>query len=118
TPAFAFHLEERASCPEVQIPGRASGEPVDDAKPDEAMRLAIASGRCLIEERTTMADAEAVVVTGRLQHGAREASAGLSLTADTVAVDRAAVHLRERDGFAERYRWTGLTVLRHPLVPV
>lgn len=118
TPAVAFRLEERAECPVVQIPGRRSRRPVDDAKPDEAMRLAIASGRCLIEEAGTMADAEAVVVTGRAHRGAREAGAGLSLTADTVTVDRAAVHLRENGNFVERYRWTGLTVLRHPPIPI
>lgn len=116
TPAFSFRLEARGSCPTVQLPGRLSDRTVDDAKPDEAVRLVIAGGRCLVEEPATMGDADAVVTAGRVQRGAGDA--GLSPMADTVTVDRATVHVRQDGGLVERFRWTGVTVGRHPFVPV
>ncbi len=118
TPALAYRFEQREACPPVQIPGHVRDPRVDDAKPDETMRLVIASGRCLVEEQATFADSEVVVATGRIRRGARQLDAGLSLTADTVTVDRASVYLRGQAGFEERYRWSGVTVLPHPPIPI
>lgn len=118
TPASAFRLEERESCPPVQLTNHRSDQPVDDASPDEAMRLTIASGRCLVEDATTLADADAVITTGRVHRGVNEVGAGLSLFADTMTVDRASVHLRDKGSFVEGYRWTGVRMLRHLVIPI
>lgn len=124
TPGLAYRLEERAVCPEVHLADRGYRGSPDGEDPADVLRLAIASGRCLIEEEATLAEADAVLVLGRLHRGQSAVRAGLSLFADTVTADRASVHLREGESavegkdLVERYRWTGVTVLRHPIVPL
>lgn len=118
TKALGYRLEQRETCPPIQLPGgRAGMDPVDDAKPDEAMRMAVASGRCLVEEPATLGEADAVVTTGCLHRGDNDYSTGLSLLGDTVRADRASVSVREQGRFVERYRWTGVRVLKHFVVP-
>jgi hypothetical protein len=117
-PALAYRIEERESCPPVHVSERRAAQPVDDAKPAEAMRIAIATGRCLIEEPALLTGADVVITAGRLHRGPGDFEAGLSLFAETVSAYRASVHVREPKGFVERYRWTGVTVRRHPLIPV
>jgi hypothetical protein len=118
TPAFAFHFEPRASCPPVHLASRRSAQSIDGADADAAMHLAVASGRCLIEANATLADSDFVITTGDVHRGASESGAGLSLLADTVTATRATAHVREHGNFVERYRWTGVRVLRHPMIPV
>lgn len=118
TPAFAYRIEPRASCPPVHLASRRSGLPLDGADSRAAMNLAVASGRCLVEANATLADSDAVIATGRVHRGASESGAGLSLLADTVTATRATVHVRESGSFVERYRWTGVSVMRHPVIPV
>jgi hypothetical protein len=118
TPAFAFRFEPRASCPPVHFVSRRSGQPVDQADAGAAMHLAVASGRCLVEANATLADSDAVIATGRVHRGASESGAGLSLLADTMTVTRATVHVQEQGSLVERYRWTSVSVLRHPVIPV
>jgi len=117
-PALSYRIEERATCPPVHVSERRANQPVDEAKPQETMRLAIASGRCLLEEPSTLAEADVVITTGRLHRGPGDFGAGLSLAAVTVSAYRATVHMREARGFTERYRWTGVTVRRHPIIPL
>jgi hypothetical protein len=117
TPAFAFRIEPRATCPPIHLVERGR-EPGDDDRPEEVMRVAVASGRCLIEERATLAEADAIIATGPVHTGANEVSAGLTLAADTLMVHRASVHVRERGILVERYRWTGVRMFRHPPIPI
>jgi hypothetical protein len=120
TPGFAYRFEQRDTCPPAELTGNRYADSVDDAKADEAMRRVIASGRCLIEEPATLADTDAVIAYGRLQRGASDFDAGLSLTADTVTAHRASVHIRNagQNDFVERYRWTGIRVERHFYIPI
>lgn len=120
TPAAAFTLSMRGSCPAVDLQSTqgsfvVQGEPrrVDVA---ERMRLSIASGRCLEEQAGRLGDADSVLSAARVAKGVTDYGAGLDPWADTVRADRLTVHLREGESFREIYRRT--SVVYAPLAPI
>jgi hypothetical protein len=120
TRARSYRLERRSKCPPIDLAEGYGRSRIDARTPPETqMRLAVAAGRCLIEEEATLADADVVVTGGRIHRGHNQLGAGLSVYADTVRAYRVAVAVRKAGEFVETYRWTGADVDLHPpiLVP-
>jgi len=119
TAAASFRLESRQSCPTVVFADGGETSAIEKGRsPAEEMRLAVASGRCLVEEAASLADADFVLEAWTPHRGVREMEAGLSPWADTVHAERVALYERAPSGFVERYRWTGVETLEHPWILV
>ena len=108
-PAFDLREGERLDIP---------GEQVEwgDKSPGDLLRLKAAQGICLTARDATLAEADAILVGGRIKQGQSPYSAGLSLSADTVSAERLALFIRQDGRLVERYRATGVTY--YPLLPV
>jgi hypothetical protein len=131
-PAQAFRLEQRDTCPTVVVADDSNRSDIENlprkdgngvvtsvggsASPAAEMRIAIASGRCLLQEAATLADADVVLLAANVHRGVTESGAGLNPGADTVRAERLTVSRRTPDGFAECYRWTGVRIEKHPPV--
>jgi hypothetical protein len=112
----SYRLEERATCPAMKLEQRGAEIQVDQEKgadtvrqPLDLLKIAIASGQCLIEESAPLTTADALLSDYQVARGKSDAQAGFDIFADTVRADRLAVHLRDGTGFREVYRWTGVT---------
>ena len=138
TPSLAarsFRLDDRETCPTVVVADSDYHSAIEEAPIKEApvvdgkravfnlagraspaaeMRIAIASGRCLVEDQATLAEADFVAMAATVHRGTNEVGAGLSPWADTVRAERVAVSARSASGFVERYRWTGIEMAKHP----
>jgi hypothetical protein len=113
--AQSFRMERRAECPNVELrrglntfrmPSEEKTQGQKDAA--ELLRLAIASGNCLIVEKAPLGSADAILTQGRLHAGMNNYAARFTLDADTIRADRISLHLRQNGAFNEVYRWTGI----------
>ena len=93
----------------VPQPARPKGAPiVQPIRPEELIRLRIASGDCLVGEPATLAVADALVAQGTLRSGLSDYQAGFDAWADTLSAWRLSFW-RRRDGvLVEDHRRTGL----------
>jgi len=117
-----YRLDPLANCPafdlkegdSIDIPGekRVPG----DKSPADLLRLKAAQGICLTTRDATLAEADGVLVTGRIKKGLSPYAAGLSLSADTVSAERLALFVRHDGKLVERYRATGVTY--YPMLPI
>lgn len=119
TEAVSFRFEKREPCPTVVLADAGEISAIEKGRSAaEEMRLAVASGRCLVEEAARLGDADFLLETSTPHRGAREMEAGLSPWADTVHAERLALFEAGPSGFVERYRWTGVETLEHPWILV
>ena len=118
-----YRLEPRQTCPafdlsdgvnRLSIAGEA--RQWGDKTPADLLRLKAASGICLIESPATLAEADAVLVSGQVHKGKSAFAAGLDPYADTVRAERLSFYLRDNGALQERYRSTGVTY--SPLLPL
>lgn len=119
-PAISFRLETRPTCPIVHLRGGvhdvtpAPERPAVD--PSHRMRLAIAEGRCLIEETAALGEADSIVSFGPVAQGKTAFAAGFDPFADTVRASRLEVFRKGSGGFEATYRRTYVRVER--LAPI
>ena len=111
TPCPAFDLREGER---LDIPGKKVEW--GDKSPADLLRLKAAQGICLTVRDASLAEADAILVAGRIKQGQSPYSAGFSLSADTVSADRLALFARQDGQLVERYRATGVTY--YPMLPV
>lgn len=129
-PARAFRMEQRDSCAAVIVADDSNRSDIENlprkdgdrvvfygagaASPAAEMRVAIASGRCLVEDAATLEDADTVAMAANVHRGATESTAGIHPGTDTVRAERLTLSQRTPGGFTERYRWTGIRIEKHP----
>ncbi len=118
TPAISFRLERRGPCEDKELSTQDEVVDRSDRKheamsPAEMARLRMAAGECLVETRTTLGAADAVVMSAVLARGRSAYNAELDAFADTVSAERISFFRRAKDGFDEQYRRTKVTALRH-----
>lgn len=119
TDALSFRFESRESCPSVVLADEREASAIEKGRSAaEEMRMAVASGRCLVEEKARLGDADFLLEVSTPHRGVREMAAGLSPWADTVHAERLALFENGPSGFVERYRWTGVETLEHPWILV
>ena len=119
TEAVSFRFENRESCPTVVLADVREASAIEKGRSAaEEIRMAVASGRCLVEEAARLGDADFVIEVSTPHRGLREMAAGLSPWADTVHAERLALFESGPSGFVERYRWTGVETLEHPWILV
>ena len=105
---YRYHLEQRESCPAVNLPNSLSGQ---------AMRLAVANGRCLIRTPGRLSD----VTSATFQYRAKSATAsqyavGWDLYADTLSADR--VDYFERQNGKLELLFRSNSIRYEPLMPL
>ncbi len=119
TEVLSFRFESREACPTVVLADAGDASLIEKGRSAaEEMRLAVASGRCLVEEAAKLGDADFLLEVSTPHRGLREMEAGLSPWADTVHAERLALFENAPSGFVERYRWTGVETLEHPWILV
>ena len=123
TDGTLYRLEPRQTCPAFDLPDGVNRLSVTgearkwgDRTPADLLRLKAASGMCLIETPATLAEADAVLVSGQVHKGENAFAAGLDPHADTVRAERLSFYLRDNGALRERYRSTGVTY--SPLLPL
>jgi hypothetical protein len=123
TEGTAYSIEQRPTCPDVKLEGsgglRVEGEQrqgQERVSVPALLAVAVATGRCIVHERATLAAADALIVRGAGAVGRDRSTFGLSIFADTVTAQRHSLFLREGDTFREVYRRTGVVYRR--LTPV
>jgi hypothetical protein len=122
---WSWRLEKRDHCDDpgpltanrpVSLPEPA-GERRGIAQPissEQLLRLAIAGGTCLVGEKASLAQADAVLAYGEVKSAESTFSAGYNAWTDTVAAWRIAYWDRSADGFSLRYQRTGIVWQRLP----
>ena len=122
-PAMSFRLERRADCPAPSLTAGSGAVHIEgeqrayrDKTATELLHLVIAAGNCLVGEKTTLGDADAIVTRGSLQRGETPMRAGFTLGADTIRADRLALHVRGPQGVVEVLRRTA--VMAEKLTPI
>ncbi len=115
----SFRLEQRASCPPVNLPQVQDPIEIQDERKDfkgkradELMQLEIAKGNCLIAQKVPLGLADIVLSVGTAKKGDNALTAGLALFADTVKADRISMHERQGADFVETYRKTFVTTYK------
>lgn len=114
-----YRIEQRETCPpfdiadgqnSLNLPGER--RKFGDKSPADLLRLKAAAGACLIAEPATLAEADAVLVTGRIASGQSGYGAGLDPFADTLRAERLSFYVRQDSAWTERYRSTAVTYSR------
>ncbi len=125
----AYSLEKRAQCPAVKFrPGghelklpREKGSAKHPASAEQAMRLRMSDGDCLVQREASLKEADLVISNLRLLRSTPPLRARFSFSAQQVSAHRLAVHRRDpaTQKFEETYRWTGVqyTPLAWALLP-
>ena len=114
TAAVSFRMERRDSCPMVELDTETreirvydDKGAVNERKPAEMMRLAMASGHCLIVEPSTLTGADVVLSRGSIMHGVSSTIVRWLVQDDILARgERVTMHVREDAAFRETYRRT------------
>ena len=124
-----YWLEQRGQCPDIKVsenlrtldlperrePGQGH---VRRARADEAMRLKIAAGTCLMSRPAVLGEADAALAYGTVKSGEGQYSAAEKLTADTVSAWQVAYADKRGAGFEDVYRATGVSMHRLPWLRV
>lgn len=117
--ARAFRWRRGGACEMKAVSGGGQrvGSGVKDAmRPDEAVRLRIASGECLDERAARLGAAHAALLSTTLERGTSAYGARLNAFAETTSADRIAYFVRKNGTFVEEYRRTMVVARRHPPV--
>ena len=122
----AWRLERRDHCPDaaplttqrvVQLPeperpkGTRLAQPV---RTEQLMRLAIAGGNCLIGEKATLAQADALLAYGEIRWPGSTFSAGYDAWTDTIAAWHLGFWNRRNGALVPEYQRTGVRWARLP----
>jgi hypothetical protein len=119
TQVESLRMERRTTCPQVKLPE--GGDPIKidserdgrkGKRADELMQLEIVKGNCLIVETAPLGLADTILSVGAVNRGLNEATAGLSLAADTVSADRITVHEKQGAAYKETFRRTNVVILK------
>ena len=118
TPAQSWRIEDRPTCPPVDLPRdgtiRIAGAPTgnDALRADLVMRAGIAAGHCLIGGLTTLAGADVVITDVTMRTSVSPNHAGFSLGDDLISASRRAVWVRTDAGLTEQARWTHVSATK------